>query len=77
VASNLAEGSSRTSHMDFARFIEISTGSLFEAITQAEIAGRQGYLSSEDYSCLRNSAAELVKILSGLRRPIASPRATA
>ena len=44
VSSNLAEGSSRSSRADFARFVEISTGSLFEVISQAFVAKRQKFL---------------------------------
>jgi four helix bundle protein len=44
ISSNLAEGSSRHSKADFARFVEISTGSLFEVVSQAVIAKRQGFL---------------------------------
>jgi four helix bundle protein len=32
ISSNLAEGSSRVSRTDFARFVEIATGSLFEVV---------------------------------------------
>jgi hypothetical protein len=32
ISSNLAEGSSRSSRPDFARFVEIATGSLFEVV---------------------------------------------
>lgn len=35
ISSNLAEGSSRSSRPDFARFVEIATGSLFEVISRA------------------------------------------
>jgi four helix bundle protein len=38
IASNIAEGSSRTSQKDYLRFIEISLGSLFELETQILIA---------------------------------------
>ena len=41
ISSNIAEGTSRSSKTDFARFIEISTGSLFEVVSQAFIAQRQ------------------------------------
>jgi four helix bundle protein len=32
ISSNIAEGSSRASRTDFARFVEIATGSLFEVV---------------------------------------------
>jgi four helix bundle protein len=36
VSSNLAEGSPRSSRLDFARFVEIATGSLFEVVSQGK-----------------------------------------
>jgi four helix bundle protein len=36
--ANIAEGSSRSSRPDFARFIEIATGSVFEVVSQATIS---------------------------------------
>ena len=47
VSSNIAEGSARVSRADFARFIEIASGSLFEVVSQSTIGLRQGFLSSE------------------------------
>src|SRR5438876_922424 len=38
VSSNIAEGSSRSSKSDFARFVEIATGSVFEVVSQAFMA---------------------------------------
>ena len=70
VPSNIAEGSSRGSRTDFARFIEIATGSLFELVTQATLAHRQGLLSQPDYQRLYATAEELSKMLSGLRRTL-------
>src|ERR1043166_6277322 len=35
ISSNIAEGSSRVSRTDFARFVEIATGSLFEVVSQS------------------------------------------
>jgi four helix bundle protein len=43
ISSNIAEGSSRTSQADFARFIEIATGSVFEVTSQAFIAKNQDF----------------------------------
>lgn len=70
VASNIAEGSARYSRNDFARFIEIATGSLFEGVTQASIGQRQGFFTEAEYSKIYASAEELGRILSGLRRSL-------
>ena len=43
IPSNIAEGSSRSSEKDYARFIEISMGSSYELETQLLIAQRLGY----------------------------------
>jgi four helix bundle protein len=70
VASNIAEGSSRSSKSDFARFIEIATGSVFEVVTQALISKRQKLLSTSDYQRLYTAAAEQSRMLSGLRKAL-------
>ena len=44
-SSNLAEGCSRSSRVDYARFVEIATGSLFELVSQATIGRNQGFLT--------------------------------
>jgi four helix bundle protein len=49
VSSNIAEGLSRRSKIDFVRFIEIATGSVFELASQIFIAQRLGLLSNEDF----------------------------
>ena len=41
ISSNITEGSSRSSRPDFARFIEIATGSVFEVVSQATISRRR------------------------------------
>jgi len=41
ISSNIAEGSARISDADFARFVEIATGSLFEVVSEATVAKRQ------------------------------------
>src|SRR5881275_445287 len=52
ISSNLAEGSSRVSRTDFARFVEIATGSLFEVVSQTTIGKRQGFISESDYAAV-------------------------
>ena len=49
VASNIAEGASRTSSAEFAHFLEISIGSAFEVETQLTIAYQRNYISEEVY----------------------------
>lgn len=49
IASNIAEGSSRTSEKDFAHFLEISLGSSFEVETQLLISKNLNYISEEEY----------------------------
>ena len=52
ISSNLAEGCSRSSRIDYGRFVEIATGSVFEVVSQATIGRNQVLLTEPDY---RNS----------------------
>lgn len=70
VSSNIAEGSSRASDNDFARFVEISTGSLFEVVSQATVAKRQQFLSGSNFAAIYTMAEEQGRMLSGLRRTL-------
>ena len=70
ISSNIAEGSARTSRKDFARFIEIATGSLNEVISQAFIGRNQGFLTPSDFDLLYTAAEEQSRMLSGLRRSL-------
>jgi four helix bundle protein len=72
ISSNIAEGSSRTSKTDFARFIEIATGSVFELVSQAFIAHRQSFLSEDQFRKIYTDAEELSRMLSGLRKSFLS-----
>ena len=75
VPSNVAEGSSRSSPGDNARFVEIAAGSLFEVVTQASLARRLGFLPDQDFQKLYSSAEEESRILSGLRRSLIGKQA--
>jgi four helix bundle protein len=66
----MAEGSSPSSKTDFARFIEISSGSLFEVVSQAFIAKRQGFLKDEQFQKLYQAAEEQSRMQRGLRKSL-------
>ena len=70
VSSNIAEGSARFSKADFAHFLEIATGSLFEVVSQSFVSRRQGFLSEADFKILYVAAEEQGRMLSGLRRSV-------
>jgi len=72
ISSNLAEGSSRSSRTDFARFAEIAAGSVFEVVSQAFIARRQNFLGEEQFARIYTDGEELSRMLSGLRRSLLS-----
>ena len=71
-SSNIAEGSSRSSKSDFARFLEIAAGSVFEVVSQAFIAQRQGFWSDVQFRRIYNDAEEVSRMLSGLRKSLLS-----
>ena len=68
VSSNIAEGSSRVSRIDFARFVEIATGSLFEVVSQSTIALRRKMIAQNNYTEIYVAAEKQSKMLSGLRK---------
>lgn len=69
IPSNIAEGNGRESKSEYARFLGIARGSLYETETQLEIARRLGYI--EDISSVQSLIAEirrmLISIMSKLR----------
>ncbi len=70
ISSNIAEGTARNSRTDYARFLEIAAGSLFEVVSQSFIGQRQGLLTEDGFSKLYTAAEEQGKMLSGLRRSV-------
>jgi four helix bundle protein len=72
ISSNIAEGTSRMSQTDFARFIEIATGSVFEVVSQSFIGRRQEFLTEDDFRVLYSAADEIGRMLSGLRKSLIS-----
>ena len=63
VPSNIAEGSSRSSNKEFAHFIKISIGSLFELETQLTLSNKFGIINSEVLSDLMLKIVALQRML--------------
>ena len=68
VASNIAEGSSRMSSRDKARFSEIAFGSLMEALNQLVIAVDLGYIEEVHLEEIRPLIDETGNKINSLRR---------
>lgn len=70
IASNIAEGSSRSSNKDFNRFLEISLGSLYELQTQIIIASNRKYFEREQLDSIENKITELQRMISGFQKTL-------
>ena len=74
IPSNIAEGSGRASNKDYAHFLSIARGSLYEVVTQLEIAQSLGYIDEFD-SC-NELAQEVGRMLTSLMKKYDSIRST-
>lgn len=70
ISSNIAEGSGRESKKDFARFLQISYGSVMEVVSQLHVAQRQEFILQEDARDLYESCEEIARMISGLKRSL-------
>ena len=79
ISSNIAEGCSRNSEIEFKRFLEIAIGSAFELETQLIIGNRLNYHSEvmqsemiEDLHSLQKQTNSLITKISKSQQPIAN-----
>ncbi len=70
VASNIAEGTSRSSDKEFNYFLSISLGSLFEIETQVTIAFRVGYISKNELENLYSEIKQLIKMMMAFKKSV-------
>ena len=70
VPSNIAEGHGRRSHDDYLRFLQIAMGSLFELLTQLEIALNLGFVDAKQHAHLSELGRELERMMSSLIRKL-------
>jgi four helix bundle protein len=68
VASNLAEGSSRTSQKDQAYFSQLAYSSLMEVACQLSIAQELGFVDKEEYAEIRQHIEGLSRKINALHR---------
>ncbi len=74
VPSNIAEGFGRGSRVDYARFLKIARGSLFEVDTQLLMARELSYLTARGHDSLLADWNEVSKVLAGLIRNVLAVR---
>ena len=66
VAANIAEGSTRSSDPDFARFLHISIGSASEVDYYLLLARDLAYIESAEHRALDSALQELKRMLNAL-----------
>ena len=70
VPSNIVEGASRDTEVEFLRFLDIAYGSASELDYQISLAYRLGYVEEPVYNDLRAKSSETAKVLNGLIRSL-------
>ena len=67
IPSNIAEGSSRNSNKNFAKFLEIAIGSTYEIETQLLIALDLGFIKNDELEKSIIELNEIIKMISRFR----------
>jgi four helix bundle protein len=70
VASNIAEGWGRGTTSDYARFLRMARGSIFEVETQIVIARELGFIGDEVFNPVDELLRDTGRVLAGLLRSI-------
>lgn len=66
IPSNIAEGASRSSSVEFARYLEIAIGSAFELETQIELSYYFQYIDEGNYKKLISDVVSVEKRISSV-----------
>lgn len=66
IAMNIAEGKGRFSKKEFAHYLYISRGSLYETMTLLEIFRRKKWMNDNQYFQLENEGIEIASMIKGL-----------
>ena len=73
IASNIAEGSSRSTNKDFQRFLAIAHGSASELETQVVLANRLGMMAEASANDLSSQIDEVRAMLAGFSASLEPP----
>jgi four helix bundle protein len=73
VILNIAEGSTKSSDKGFARFLEISVGSVNEVYACLDILQECGSIAKEDFDRLGRTCEETAKQLGGFIKKLKNP----
>lgn len=68
IASNIAEGSSRSTSKDKARFYNIAYSTAIEVLNQLIISNKLKILNNDDYNNLRTDLEEITRLLNSLHK---------
>lgn len=74
VSSNIAEGSTRWSKIDQARFYQIAFGSLMEVLNQSILASDLGFIENQVLTEIRNDIESIGRMLNSLHQSTETPR---
>jgi len=72
IAANISEGQMRDHLKEFLHFLSVARASLAELTTEAEIAGRLGYLNPTQLTALQDRIAVMFRLLYSLRNSLGS-----
>lgn len=70
VPSNIAEGWGRGTTSDYARFLRMARGSLYEVETQCVVARELGFMEDDVFRAMDEVISECGRVLAGLLRSI-------
>ena len=71
IAANIAEGSSRFSRKDFARYLQISYGSSMEVLSHAYVAFDRKYISTDDLKTVCENVRRISFKINSLSKSLA------
>ncbi|MCF8347854.1 MAG: four helix bundle protein [Bacteroidales bacterium] len=74
VSSNIAEGSTRQTNKEKARFYEIAFGSLIEVLNQLILANDMNYITKDELNKIRPQIEETGRMLNALHKSSKKPK---